>query len=132
MARGQKADRVEWPARRHATWARRQTFDARRLILGCAEDEAPVVSLARLVREELVVERADDRDSAPAGLALRLDVDSILLVVGASTWITLLRGRRLPQRRPINSAAAEAGVEGGRPEGAVASGSAASKARRHG
>ena len=50
---------------------------------GRAEDETDVSSLARLVFDEAVAERADDRDDSPAGPALRLDFDVFLVVVCA-------------------------------------------------
>ena len=111
------------PARCHARWARRQRFDGTNGVSSRrAEDEARVAALARLVLDEDVAERADDRDRPPAGAALRLDLDAALVVVGALDVDHAVREVDVLPAQRHQLAAAQAGVEGGRPDGAVALG----------
>ncbi len=83
VARLVQADRLKAGTLPGDLRARRQTFDVTNGVSVEAEDDPLVAMLKRLVRNENVAEGANDRNGSAAGAALRLDVDSALVVVGA-------------------------------------------------
>jgi hypothetical protein len=89
---------------------------------GAAKHEAVGPVLAGFVRDQNVAERPDDRDGSATGPALRLDLDVLLLVVGPLDSDDAVREVHVSPSEGHQLAAAEARVEGCRPDRSIAVG----------